>query len=56
MKNPFRSLDKKPGSSQRKKAPLYRIPDTVWMSDLKKASEWGALLQKKRLLKKAPTF
>jgi hypothetical protein len=53
MKNPFK---KKSDSPQKKKASLYRIPETVWMSDVKKASEWGALLPKKGPFKKAPTF
>ena len=53
MKNPFK---KKSDSPQKKKASLYRIPETVWMSDVKKASEWGALLQKKVPFKKASTF
>ncbi len=53
MKNPFK---KKSNSAQEKKTSLYRIPETVWMSDVKKASEWGALLPKKGPFKKAPTF
>ena len=44
-------------SSQRKNAvSSYRIPETIWMTDVKKASEWGALLQKKGHPKKVPPF
>lgn len=56
MKNYFKNLGKKSRSAQRKNAASsYRIPETIWMTDLKKASEWGALLQKKGHLKKVPS-
>lgn len=57
MKNYFKNFGKKSRSAQRKNAASsYRIPETIWMTDLKKASEWGAFLQKKGLPKKVPTF
>jgi hypothetical protein len=57
MKGIFRSLLKKADSSQRKKPPsLYRIPETTWMSDVKKASECGAVLVKKPNSKKPSSF
>jgi hypothetical protein len=57
MKNFFKNFGKKSGFAQRKNAvSSYRIPETIWMTDLKKASEWGAFLQKKGLPKKVPTF
>jgi hypothetical protein len=56
MKNFFKNFGKKSPSAQRKKgASSYRIPETVWMTDVKKASEWGDLLQKKGHPKKLPT-
>jgi len=56
MKNFFKNFDKQPRSVQRKKAlSSYRIPETIWMTDVKKASEWGALLPKKGPQKKGPT-
>jgi hypothetical protein len=55
MKNFLAKFGKKLRRAQKEKNPLsYRLPDTVWMSDVKKASEWGALLPKKRTPKKAP--
>jgi hypothetical protein len=56
MKNFFKNCGKKSRPTQKKNASSYRIPETIWMSDVKKASEWGALLQKKGHLKKAPSF
>lgn len=57
MKNFLKSFGKKSRSAQKtKSASSYRLPDTIWMSDVKKASEWGALLQKKGNPKKAPSF
>jgi hypothetical protein len=57
MKNFLKSFGKKSRSAQKtKSASSYRLPDMVWMSDVKKASEWGALLQKKGNPKKAPSF
>ena len=56
MKNFFKNFKKESPSAQRKKgASSYRIPETVWMTDVKKASEWGDLLQKKGHPKKLPT-
>jgi hypothetical protein len=57
MKNFFKNFGKKSGLAQRKDAvSSYRIPETIWMSDVKKASEWGALLQKKGHPKKVTPF
>jgi len=57
MKNYFKNFGKKSRSAQRENAASwYRIPETIWMTDLKKASEWGALLQKKGHPKKAPSY
>lgn len=57
MKNFLRILGKKSRSVQKKKSSsAYRIPETIWMTDVKKASEWGALLPKKGNPKKAPSF
>jgi hypothetical protein len=56
MKNLFKNHRKKSSPDRKKNAFSYRIPETIWMSDVKKASEWGAFLQKKGHLKKAPTF
>jgi len=57
MKNFLKSFGKKSRTAQKtKSASLYRLPDTIWMSDVKKASEWGALLQKKGNPKKAPSY
>jgi hypothetical protein len=57
MKNFFKNFAKKSDFAQRKNAAsLYRIPEMIWMTDLKKASEWGAFLQKKGHSKKVPTF
>jgi hypothetical protein len=56
MKNYFKNFGKKSHSAQKKNAASsYRIPETIWMTDLKKASEWGALLQKKGHPKKVPS-
>ena len=56
MKNYFKNFGKKFHSAQKKNAASsYRIPETIWMTDLKKASEWGALLQKKGHPKKVPS-
>jgi hypothetical protein len=52
----FKNYGKKSRPAQKKDAASYRIPETIWMSDVKKASEWGAFLQKKGHLKKVPTF
>ncbi len=56
MRNLFKKNAKKSRLDQKKKVSSYRIPETIWMSDVKKASEWGAYLQKKGHLKKAPIF
>jgi hypothetical protein len=57
MRNFLKILGKKSRSAQRKKAASsYRIPETIWMTDVKKASEWGALLQKKGHPKKVPSY
>lgn len=57
MKNILKNFGKKSRSAKRKEpASAYRIPETIWMSDVKKASEWGALLQKKGNPKKAPSY
>jgi hypothetical protein len=57
MRHFFKNFIKKSGLKSRKDAGFpYRIPETIWMSDVKKASEWGALLQKKVLPKKVPSF
>jgi hypothetical protein len=57
MKNFLKSLGRKSRPAQKEKSSSpYRIPDTVWMSDVKKASEWGALLPKKGTPKKAPSY
>jgi len=57
MKNFLKSFGKKSRTAQKtKSASSYRLPDTIWMSDVKKASEWGALLQKKGNPKKAPSY
>jgi len=53
MKNFFKNFEKKTNSVPRKKAlSSYRIPETIWMTDVKKASEIGALLPKKGYPKK----
>ena len=45
MKNLFmRLFFRKSGNSVNMKTHGYRIPHTIWMSDLKKASDYGALL------------
>jgi len=45
MKNLFmRLFFRKSGNSVNMKTHGYRIPHTIWMSDLKKASDHGALL------------
>jgi len=57
MKGIFRNFMKKSNSGERKKPPsLYRIPETTWMTDVKKASECGAVLVKKANSKKPPAF
>jgi hypothetical protein len=57
MKSILKNLSKKSPSAQRKiPGNSYRIPDMVWMTDVKKASELGALLPKKGPPKKVPSF
>jgi hypothetical protein len=57
MRNFLKNFGRKSRSAQKRKADSpYRLPDLVWMSDVKKASECGALLQKKGTSKKAPSF
>jgi hypothetical protein len=53
VKSFFRNFGKKSNSqSKEKPASWYRIPEMIWMADVKKAAERGAFLVKKPNLKK----
>lgn len=57
MKSFFKNFIKKPIFDQRKKpTSSYRIPEMTWMSDLKKAADYGAILVKKGTPKKISIF
>jgi hypothetical protein len=48
MRHILKKLFKRRFGNDRNKGTLgYQIPPTVWMSDLKKASDYGALLAEK---------
>jgi len=57
VKNFFRNFLKKSIARQKERAASwYRIPETIWMADIKKASERGAFLFKKSNLRKIFPF